>query len=97
MPVYVYEHQLGYCFPRLKRGEKSTIFAVMSLTEECAQSGGTIAESALGSQPIDVSLLDDSLRLTPWQRILENDRALALVRMLEAAKLRADGATEPNS
>lgn len=40
---------------------------------------------------IDVSLLEDSLRLTPWQRLLENDRALALVRMLEQAKNRKDG------
>jgi len=42
---------------------------------------------------IDVSLLEDSLRLTPWQRLLENDRALALVRMLEQAKNRKDGTT----
>lgn len=40
---------------------------------------------------IDLSLLEDSLRLTPWQRLLENDRALALVRMLEQAKNRKDG------
>jgi hypothetical protein len=40
---------------------------------------------------IDVSLLEDSLRLTPWQRLIENDRALALVRMLEQAKIRKDG------
>ena len=42
---------------------------------------------------IDVSLLEDSLRLTPWQRLIENDRALALVRMLEQAKIREHGTT----
>jgi hypothetical protein len=45
-------------------------------------------------EEIDVSLLEDSLRLTPWQRLLENERALALVRMLEAAQLPADGTSE---
>jgi hypothetical protein len=34
---------------------------------------------------IDISLLEDSLRLTPWERLIENDRALALIRMLENA------------
>ena len=48
-------------------------------------------------EDIDVSLLEDSLRLTPWQRLLENERALELVRMLEAVEPRADGAAEPNS
>lgn len=42
---------------------------------------------------IDLTLLEDSLRLTPWQRLIENDRALALVRMLEQAKIRNDGTT----
>jgi hypothetical protein len=40
---------------------------------------------------IDISLLEDSLRLTPWQRLIENDRALALVRMLEQAKVSKHG------
>lgn len=87
----------AWCFPRLKRGERSTIFAVVSPTKEFGQNAGTKAESAPGGEPIDFSLLDDSLRLDPWQRILENDRALVLVRMLEAARIRADGDTEPNS
>jgi hypothetical protein len=43
------------------------------------------------SADIDLSLLEDSLRLTPWQRLIENERALALVRMLERAKIREDG------
>ncbi len=46
-----------------------------------------------GEADIDISLLEDSLRLTPWQRLIENDRALALVRMLEQAKIREHGTT----
>ena len=34
---------------------------------------------------VDMSLLQDSLRLTPWQRLRENERALALALALEAA------------
>jgi len=44
-----------------------------------------------GETDIDISLLEDSLRLSPWQRLIENDRALALVRMLEQAKIREHG------
>ncbi len=47
-------------------------------------------------EDIDVSLLEDSLRLSPWQRLLENERALALVRMLEAAHVPADGTSKPD-
>ena len=53
------------------------------------------------SQPadadIDLSLLEDSLRLSPWQRLVENDRALGLIRMLEHAGARANGTTDQNS
>ncbi len=52
--------------------------------------------SAPGSEEIDLSLLEDSLRLSPWQRLLENERALALVRMLEASRLPVDGPVQPN-
>ena len=45
---------------------------------------------------IDISLLEDSLRLSPWQRLVENDRALGLVRMLEQARTRLDGTTDSN-
>lgn len=55
------------------------------------------AETAQNREEIDLSLLEDSLALTPWQRLLENERALQLVRMLEAAQPRTDGAAEPNS
>lgn len=46
---------------------------------------------------IDLSLLEDSLRLTPWQRLVENDRALGLVRMLERARARLDGTSNQDS
>ena len=34
----------------------------------------------------DMSLLEENLRLSPWERLLANDRALALVRAVENAK-----------
>ena len=49
------------------------------------------------NEEIDVSLLEDSLRLSPWQRLKENERALALVRMLEAARLQCDGLSKSDS
>lgn len=54
------------------------------------------AESRNNAAEIDLSLLEDSLRLTPWQRLQENERALALVRMLEAVRMSGDGASESN-
>jgi hypothetical protein len=54
-------------------------------------------EPARESDEVDVSLIEDSLRLTPWQRLVENERALALVRMLESAGSKADGAAQPDS
>ncbi|HEX5219344.1 MAG TPA: hypothetical protein VFZ59_07225 [Verrucomicrobiae bacterium] len=32
---------------------------------------------------IDMSLIEENLRRSPWERLLANDRALALVRALE--------------
>lgn len=56
----------------------------------------TLPKTAGEKESIDLSLLEDSLRLTPWQRLVENDRALALVRMFEQAGVRYYGATESN-
>ena len=39
----------------------------------------------------DMSLLEESLRRSPWERLLANDRALALVRDVERAKPIRDG------
>jgi hypothetical protein len=50
------------------------------------QTSNSNPATATACEEIDLSLLEDSLRLTPWERVLENDRALALVRMLEEAQ-----------
>jgi len=63
-------------------------------TMKLAETHRAQAEDARGPEEIDLSLLEDSLRLTPWQRLLENERALALVRMLEAAHLPHNGTTD---
>ena len=64
---------------------------------EPAQNHNSAAEPARKVEEIDISLLEDSLRLTPWQRLVENERMLALVRMLEAAQVSPDGAAQPDS
>ncbi len=33
---------------------------------------------------IDMSLVEQNLELSPWERILQNDRALNLVRMIQS-------------
>jgi hypothetical protein len=35
---------------------------------------------------IDMSLIEENLKKTPWQRLLANDAALALIRTLEKAR-----------
>jgi hypothetical protein len=56
----------------------------------------TAASYQVEDADIDVSLVEDSLRLSPWQRLIENDRALGLVRMLEQAGKRTHGAFDGN-
>jgi hypothetical protein len=74
---------------------RSGMLNVSNLT--MAFSENLSAKAGAASRPeVDLSLLEDSLRLTPWQRLLENERALALVQMLEAAQPPADGTPEPN-
>jgi hypothetical protein len=34
---------------------------------------------------MDMSLVERNLRLSPWERLLQNDSALALIRSLESA------------
>ena len=41
---------------------------------------------------IDMSLIEINLRKTPWERLLANDAALALIRALEKVKLPSPGA-----
>jgi hypothetical protein len=59
--------------------------------DEWARSPVTVGEA-----DIDISLLEDSLRLTPWERLMENDWALAFVRMLENARRRGNGTSQSN-
>ncbi|HUZ06107.1 MAG TPA: hypothetical protein VMV89_01325 [Candidatus Paceibacterota bacterium] len=35
---------------------------------------------------IDMSLIEENLRRSPWERLLANDRALALIRDIQEAK-----------
>ncbi len=65
------------------------------LAESAPAYGSGWGEAA--AHGIDLSLIEDSLRLTPWQRLVENDRALALVRMLEQARIHKDGTADSNS
>jgi hypothetical protein len=43
---------------------------------------------------LDMSLIEENLKRSPWERLLANDRALALVRAMEKAKPVFDGATD---
>ena len=40
---------------------------------------------------IDMSLIEETLRRSPWERLLANDRALALIRAIEHGKAVNDG------
>ena len=40
---------------------------------------------------IDMSLIEENLKRSPWERLQANDRALALVRAMQKAKDVADG------
>jgi hypothetical protein len=35
---------------------------------------------------VDMSLIEDNLKRSPWERLLANDRALGLIRALEQPK-----------
>ncbi len=41
---------------------------------EPAENQNFTAEPVVKVEAIDVSLLEDSLQLTPWQRLVENER-----------------------
>lgn len=42
---------------------------------------------------IDMSLIEENLKRSPWERLLANDSALALVRAIEQARPVTDGIT----
>ena len=46
---------------------------------------------------LDMSLIEEALRVTPWERLLENDGALQLVRELERVRFRVDGSADQDS
>lgn len=42
---------------------------------------------------MDMSLIEQNLEISPWERLLQNDRALALARVMERSRLNTDGGT----
>jgi hypothetical protein len=42
---------------------------------------------------IDMALIEENLRRTPWERMLANDRALALLHAIDTAKPAKNGST----
>lgn len=40
---------------------------------------------------IDMSLIEENLKRSPWERLLANDSALALIRAIQQAKPITDG------
>jgi hypothetical protein len=42
---------------------------------------------------IDMALIEENLRRSPWARLLANDRALAMLRAIDRAKVVEDGST----
>jgi hypothetical protein len=51
----------------------------------CPPDAGPAWRAAMESG-IDMSLIEENLNRTPWERLLANDRALALIREIEKAK-----------
>jgi hypothetical protein len=43
---------------------------------------------------LDMSLVEENLKRTPWERLLANDSALALLRAIDQAKPVRDGSTD---
>ena len=39
----------------------------------------------------DMSLIEENLKRSPWERLLANDRALALIRAIQQAETITDG------
>lgn len=40
---------------------------------------------------MDMSLIEQNLKISPWERLLQNDRALALARIMERSRVITDG------
>jgi len=63
----------------------SETLAQMNGKYVCPPDAGPAWRAAMAAG-IDMSLIEENLRRTPWERLLANDRALAMIRELEAAK-----------
>jgi hypothetical protein len=46
---------------------------------------------AAAAAGMDMSLIEENLKRNPWERLLANDRALALIRAIEQARPVSDG------
>lgn len=46
---------------------------------------------------IDMGLIEHSLRLSVWERLVEHQRAFELVQMLQKAKIKRHGESEQHS
>jgi hypothetical protein len=46
---------------------------------------------AAAAEGVDMSLIEENLKLSPWERLLANDRALVLVRAVQQARTVKDG------
>ena len=92
------EMEPGVCAVWLLPGTNQPgMVSISDVSMQSVRQPDVSAEPGPNREEIDISLLEDSLRLTPWQRLLENERALELVRMLETVQPHTDGAAEPNS
>ena len=59
----------------------------------CPPDAGPAWRAALEAG-VDMSLIEENLRRTSWERLLANDAALALVRIVENAKPVLNGAPD---
>lgn len=48
---------------------------------------------AAAAAGMDMSLIEENLKRNPWERLLANDSALALIRAIELARPVSDGIT----
>jgi hypothetical protein len=62
-----------------------TILAQINGAYICPPDAGP-AWRAAHAAGMDMSLIEERLKLTPWERLLANDSALALVRAVQNAK-----------
>ena len=60
-----------------------------AMRESAPQYGSAWQEAEASG--VDMSLLEHSLRLTVWERLVEHQRAFELMQMLQNAKIRSHG------